>query len=111
MDCDIYNTDRFFLCLREGTIQQNDVPFLDVSTAYNNGEVVASVVNRHKDKPITTGKLCQTDELSGNVKVYQVNDPNVKYMNNFDAELIKTVTKPEIKGKDAKITYSLLPIL
>jgi len=106
VDCDTYDTDKFFIGLGESTTQQTDVPYLDVSATYNNGEVVLCVVNRHKDKPITTDILCQTGEFAGNFRVYEVNGPGVKSMNNFEGEQVKTVTKPEIKGKGSKITYS-----
>lgn len=106
VDCDTYDTEEFFIGLGESTTKQTDVPYLDVSATYSDGEVVLCVVNRHKDKPITTDILCQTGEFSGNFKVYEVNGPDVKSMNNFDGEQVKTEVKPEIRGKGTRITYS-----
>jgi len=71
-----------------------------------NGEVVLCVVNRHKDKHITTDILSQEGEFSGNFKVFEVNGPDIKSLNNFDGEQVKTVVKPEVKSKGSKITYS-----
>ena len=64
------------------------------------------VVNRNKDKAITTDILCQTGEFSGEFQVWEVNGPDIKSMNNFDKEEVKTVSKPSVKGKGTKLTYS-----
>jgi alpha-N-arabinofuranosidase len=82
------------------------VPYLDVSATFNNGEVAICVVNRNKDKAITTDLLCQTGEFTGPFKVLEINGPDVKALNNFDKENVKTVTKPDINTKGTKITYS-----
>jgi alpha-N-arabinofuranosidase len=59
VDCDTYDTERFFIGLAESTTKQTRVPYLDVSATYDNGEVVLCVVNRNKDKEITTDIICQ----------------------------------------------------
>jgi alpha-N-arabinofuranosidase len=106
VDCDTYNTDEFYIGLGESKTKQTNVPYLDVSVIYNNGEVVLCVVNRNKEKAITTDILCQTGEFTGSFKVFEVNGPDVKAMNNFDKENVKTVTKADINAKGNKITYS-----
>ena len=50
VDCETYNTERFPIGFGESTTQQKDVPYLDVSATYNNGELIQCVVNRNKDK-------------------------------------------------------------
>jgi alpha-N-arabinofuranosidase len=106
VDCDTYDTEEFFIGLGESTTKQTDVPYLDVSATYNDGQMVMCVVNRNKDKAITTDLLCQTGEFSGEFQVFEVNGPDIKSMNNFDKEEVKTVKKPAIKGKGTKLTYS-----
>jgi alpha-N-arabinofuranosidase len=109
VDCDTYDTEEFSIGLGETRTRQTHVPYLDVSAAYNNGEVVICVVNRNKDKAITTDLLCQTGEFTGPFRVFEINGPDVKAMNNFDKENVKTVTKPDINAKGSKITYSFPP--
>ncbi|MEI8224404.1 MAG: alpha-L-arabinofuranosidase C-terminal domain-containing protein [Bacteroidota bacterium] len=106
VDCETYNTEEFFIGLGESKTRQTNVPYLDVSATYNNGEVVLCVVNRNKDKAITTDILSQTGEFTGTFKVFEVNGPDVKAMNNFDKENVKTVAKSDISARGSKITYS-----
>jgi alpha-N-arabinofuranosidase len=106
VDCDTYDTEQFFIGLGESTTKQTGVPYLDVSATYNNGQVVLCVVNRNKDKAITTDILCQTGEFSGEFQIWEVNGPDIKSMNNFDKEEVKTVSKPSVKGKGTRLTYS-----
>lgn len=106
VDCNTYNTEEFFIGLGESKTKQTNVPYLDVSATYNDGEVVLCVVSRNKDKAITTDILNQSGEFTGPYKVWEVNAPDVKAMNNFDKENVKTVTKPDINAKGNKITYS-----
>ena len=60
VDCKKYNTGKFFLGLGETTTQQKNVPYLDVSATYKDGEVIICVVNRNKDEAITTDIISQT---------------------------------------------------
>jgi len=106
VDCETYNTEEFFIGLGESKTRQTNVPYLDVSAAYNNGEVILCVVNRNKDKAITTDILSQTGDFTGTFKVFEVNGPDVKAINNFDKENVKTVEKPDISARGNKITYS-----
>jgi alpha-N-arabinofuranosidase len=106
VDSDTYNTDEFYIGLGESQTKQTNVPYLDVSATFNNGEVVICVVNRHKEKAIVTDILCQTGEFKGPFKVFEVNGPDVKAMNNFDKENVKTIAKADINPRGNKITYS-----
>ena len=64
------------------------------------------IAYRNKDKAITTDILSQTGEFTGTFKVSEVNGPDVKAINNFDKENVKTVEKPDINARGSKITYS-----
>ena len=108
VDCDTYDTDRFFLGLGESQAQLDDVPYLDVSATYTEeGEVFICVVNRHKDEAITTDLVCQTGAFSGSFEVQEVNGPDPKSANDFDQETVKTVQKAAV-GANGKtiVTYT-----
>lgn len=109
VDSKTYNTDNFFLGLGETTTQQNNVPYLDVSATYKDGEVILCVVNRHKEEGITTDILSQNGDFSGNFRVYEVNGPDVKAANDFGKELVNTKEKTSIKANGKKITYTFPP--
>ena len=109
VECDTYDTERFFLGLGETTTVQKDVPYLDVSAAYDNGKVTICVVNRHKDKAIMTEIISQKGEFAGKFKVYEVNGPDIKAENDFDKETVKTVEKPDINASGESFKYSFPP--
>ncbi len=109
VECDTYDTDEFFIGLGESTTRQADVPYLDVSAAVNQSELTICVVNRNKDKSITTDIICQTGEFAGSFKVFEVNGPDIKTSNDFGKETVKTVTKPDIRSKGTKMTYTFPP--
>lgn len=110
VDSDTYDTDRFFLGLGESQTQQSDVPYLDVSATYNDGEVILNVVNRNKDEAITTDIISQKGVFDGAFEVYEVNGPDIKSTNDFDKTTVQTEQKPSIKVNNAgKITYKFPP--
>ena len=106
VDCPVYDTDEFLIGLGEAKTKQSKVPYLDVSATYDNGEVVICVVNRHKDDPVTTDIICQKGEFDGNIKVFEVNGPDIKSANDFGVENVKTVSRPDLKPKGTTFTYS-----
>jgi alpha-L-arabinofuranosidase len=109
VDCDKYNTDEFFVGLGESTTKQTGVPYLDVSATYNNGEVTLNVVNRNKDKAITTDIISQSGDFEGELSVIEVNGPDVKADNDFGKTTVETKAKPSVKAKANVLTYSFLP--
>ncbi|MGW8317001.1 MAG: alpha-L-arabinofuranosidase C-terminal domain-containing protein, partial [Bacteroidales bacterium] len=109
VDCEKYDTERFYIGLGESTTRQNGVPYLDVSATCDEDDLVLCVVNRHKDEAITTEILCQTGMFEGPFEVYEVNGPDIKTMNDFDSERIKTVRKEDLKVKGAKLDYAFPP--
>ncbi len=110
VDCETYDTDEFYLGLAEQTTRQKDVPYLDVSVAYNNGEVVIGVVNRHKDKAITSDLISQEGLFHGEFEIYEVNGPDIKAENDFGKINVETKQKESIKiTKKEKFTYAFPP--
>jgi len=106
VDCPTYNTDEFYLGLGEAKTKQSNVPYLDVSATYDNGEVVICVVNRHKDNPIKTDIICHSGEFTDVLKIYEINASDIKAVNDFGVENVKTVSKPDLKAKGNSATYS-----
>ncbi|QGY42105.1 alpha-N-arabinofuranosidase [Maribellus comscasis] len=110
VDCEAYDTDEFYLGLAEQATQQNNVPYLDVSAAYNKGEVVVCVINRHKDNTIETDIISQEGLFDGEFEVYEINGPDIKAENDFDKTNVQTVQKESVKvKKTADFSYSFPP--
>ncbi|MBN1127332.1 MAG: hypothetical protein JXA82_20185 [Sedimentisphaerales bacterium] len=109
VDCQTYNTERFFLGLGETTTIQKNVPYLDVSVAYHNGEVAICVVNRNKDEAIATEIISQEGQFAGKFTVYEVNGPDIKAVNDFSKEMVKTIQKPVINALGKTFHYSFPP--
>lgn len=107
VDSETYDTDRFFIGLGEQQTQQSDVPYLDVSATYQeDGEVVISVVNRHKDEAITTDLISQTGTFEGPFEVYEINGPDVKTRNNFEEQPVQTQQLDALQVSDSEFTYT-----
>ncbi len=107
--CKTYNTDNYNLGLSERKAQLNDVPYLDVSASYDNGEVVINVVNRNKDKAITTDILSEVGQFAGSFEVKEINGSGIKVENDFGKTNVETKSKPGFKASGNKITYSFPP--
>ncbi|HQV32397.1 MAG TPA: alpha-L-arabinofuranosidase C-terminal domain-containing protein [Calditrichia bacterium] len=88
------------------TKQYQQVPYLDVSVAYQGEEVVINVVNRHKDQPITAEIISQEGQFSGPFTVFEVNGPDVKTENTFGKEVIKSVKKDDVAASGAGFSYT-----
>jgi alpha-N-arabinofuranosidase len=109
VDCKTYSTGKFFLGLGETTTQQNNVPYLDVSSTYKDGELMISVVNRNKDEVIATDIISQNGDFAGAFSIYEVNGPNIWSANDFDKENVKTTIKPSVNVNGTKFTYNFPP--
>jgi alpha-N-arabinofuranosidase len=109
VDCKTYNTEKYFLGLGETTTQQKNVPYLDVSATWDNGQLVLCVVNRNKDEAVTADILSQSGSFKGAFEVYEVNGADVKTSNDFGKENIKTVQKPNMQANGSTIIYSFPP--
>jgi len=106
VDCETYDTEEFSIGLGESRTQQNDVPFLDVSATYKDGEVTICVVNRHKDKAISADILSQEGEFDGNFELFEVNGPDIKSVNDFGKTTVET-KESSLKVKSVeKFNYS-----
>ncbi len=73
-------------------VKNEDIPYLDVSSTYdeNKNEIIINVVNRHKDKAVTTDIFAQTEYFKGTAKVYEVNATDIKAENSSTKQAVKT---------------------
>ncbi|MBN2635932.1 MAG: alpha-N-arabinofuranosidase [Prolixibacteraceae bacterium] len=107
VECETYDTDDFAIGMGEVNTRQTDVPYLDVSATYENDEVILCVINRNKDKAITTDFISQTGVFDGDFEVYEVNGPDTKAVNDFEVTNVETKQKPAINvSKSETLTYS-----
>ncbi len=106
VDCETYNTEEFFIGLGESTTRQENVPLIDASATYYNDELIINVINRSKEKAITTDIISQSGDFEGEFKIMEVNGPDVKAANDFGKTLVETKLKSSVKAKGNVMTYS-----
>ncbi len=99
VDCDTYSTDDY-----------KNVPYLDVSTVYNDStkELMINVVNRHLEKAIETSIQNQFGELANKAIVYEVNSSNINNENTVNEQKVKTTEKQIDINRD-NFNYSFSP--
>jgi alpha-N-arabinofuranosidase len=88
-------------------LQEEKIPYLDVSSAYNGegNEVILNVVNRHKEKSITTDILTQSGLFKGVAKVYEVNGKDLKDENSATRRLVESKSK-DMAAKGNTFSYT-----
>lgn len=96
VDCDTYEAGEF-----------EEVPYLDVSTAYNEetNEMIINVVNRHLEDAITTDIISQHGEFARTGTAYEVNGDDVKIRNSKDEVNVQTTEKSFDAGGE-EFTYT-----
>jgi len=78
---------------RYKTARFDGVPYLDASAAFDNGSLVLSVVNRHRDQPVDVEIEAQDKQFSGTAAVSEINHPDIKAENDFNQTKVKTVER------------------
>jgi alpha-L-arabinofuranosidase len=109
VECETYDTGIFNSGAGYSATRQSNVPYLDVTATHQDGQVVIAVVNRHKDRAITTDLISQTGSFSGTFEVYEINGPDTKTQNDFGQERVKTERKRDIRARGDQINYSFPP--
>ena len=96
--CDTFNVDN----------EYKGIPYLDVSTVYNQEKhiLVINVVNRHKDKPISTDLLCVTGKFNGNATVTEINSTDLRGRYSIDKKEDYVPQAKKIKTVGKNFTYS-----
>ncbi len=86
----------------------DDVPYLNVSAALDNGSLVVNAVNRSRDRAIETDFEAQDKQFFGAVAVSEVNGPDIKSENDFDKTTVK-VTERSVAAEPRRFRYSFPP--
>lgn len=84
----------------------DEVPYLDVSAALENGSLVLNVVNRHRDQAIEVEFQAEDKQFGGSFQVSEVNGPDIKSENGFGTTTVKTSRKSApASGKTMRCTF------
>jgi alpha-N-arabinofuranosidase len=88
-------------------LKDKQIPFLDVSSAYNKvkNEVILNVVNRDKDHSMATDIISQFGTFCGEATIYEVNGNNIKDVNSAGKQEVKT-KKMTLNVSGEKFSYS-----
>jgi alpha-N-arabinofuranosidase len=97
VECDTFNTDKY-----------KGIPYLDVTTAYNKETNTAfiNVVNRYKDKAISTYIITGSGMFSGKAEVSLVYGDSLDAPFTFDKQKEYVPVTKDVEIKDGKISYS-----
>ncbi len=83
-------------------------PYLDVSAAYDGGNLVLNVVNRSRDESLPATFELEDKKFSGTFQVSEVNGPDIKAENTFGSTVVKTTQKSgEASGE--RLRYEFPP--
>lgn len=83
-----------------------NVPYLDVSAANNNGTLVINVVNRHEAEALTTTFELEDKEFRGAFLASEVNGPDIKAQNTFGSTKVKVISKSaDASGNKLRYTF------
>jgi alpha-N-arabinofuranosidase len=97
VECDTFNTEKY-----------KGIPFLDVTTVYSKEKnaVYINVINRHKDKAITTEIFSNSKKFTGKAEATVVNNDSLTEPFTYDKkDQYNPITK-EINVEGNKLTYS-----
>jgi alpha-N-arabinofuranosidase len=100
VECDTFNTPLY-----------KGIPYLDVTTVYSKetNTTFINVVNRHKDKAITTDIVSITGEFNGKAEATLVAGNTLDDAFTFDKKSQYVPVAKEIKTEKNKINYSFPP--
>ncbi len=87
----------------------DDVPYLDVSSSYeeSDGTLVVNVVNRHPDREIATEIEAQDKRFTGAVEVVTVTGPDIKASNDFNRSPVTAArSTATAQGETLRYTFS-----
>jgi alpha-N-arabinofuranosidase len=100
VSCDTFNTEKF-----------KGIPYLDVTTAYSKetNAVYINVINRHKDKAITTDITSTAGAFAGKAVASEINAVSLTDPFIFDKKDQYAPVSKEIDSKSGKLTYTFPP--
>jgi alpha-N-arabinofuranosidase len=86
----------------------DEVPYLDVSAALDNGQLVINAVNRRRDQPLAAEFELEDKQFSGAVAVSEVTGPDIKAENDFDKTTVQTVER-STTAEARRLRYNFPP--
>jgi alpha-L-arabinofuranosidase len=97
VDCDSYDTDEYM-----------DVPYLDVTSVFNDktGTLFINVVNRHKEESVESEILSTSGKFFGKVETSIINIQDIYEDFTFDKEKEYMPVTNELSVDGKRITYS-----
>ena len=98
----------FVECPSYSTSKYKAVPYLDISSTYEDGTLVLNVVNRHPSQTVPATFELEDKQYSGAFQVSEVSGPDIKSQNTFGSETVKTVAK-SAEAKGSRLRYSFPP--
>jgi alpha-N-arabinofuranosidase len=102
------SVDTYVVCDTFNTPLYKGIPYLDVTTVYSKetNTTYINVVNRHKDKSITTDIISNASEFAGKAEATLVAGNSLDETFSFDKQNQYIPLSKEIKTDKNKITYS-----
>jgi alpha-N-arabinofuranosidase len=70
-----------------------EAPYIDVSAAYDNGNLVLNVVNRHRTDPLPVVFELEDKRYGGAFQAFEVNGPDIKSQNDFKSSPVKVARR------------------
>jgi alpha-L-arabinofuranosidase len=108
-NCTGKSIDAFTQCDQYDAGEFKQVPYLDVSSVYDekNHELIVNVVNRHADRPIETTLVNQSGALNGKATVIELNSASLSDENSVNEQKVKPVSREmEISGNTFVYTFA-----
>jgi alpha-N-arabinofuranosidase len=98
--CDTFNTEKY-----------KGIPYLDVTTTYSkeNNTVFINVVNRHKEKVITTDIVNTSGDFSGKAEVTLITSKDLQEAFTFEKQGEYIPVKIDVETKNNKFIYTFPP--
>ncbi|MBB3188095.1 alpha-L-arabinofuranosidase C-terminal domain-containing protein [Microbacter margulisiae] len=97
--CDTFSTGGYY----------KDIPYLDVTCVYNknSGSLIFNVVNRHKEKPVSTELVSHSGNFAGEASVTEIDSHDLEAPYTFDKrdQYIPVTKKLKTKGNEFSYTF------
>lgn len=103
--------DTYVACDTFSAAKYSGIPYLDVTTVYSkeDNSVIINVVNRHKDKAITTEIINQSGVFSGSPSIKEINANDLNEVFSFDKQQQYAPVVKNATAKGNTIVYSFPP--
>ena len=100
VNCDTFNTEKY-----------KGIPYLDVTTTYSKetNTVYINVVNRHKEKAITTDIINASGDFSGRAEVTLITAKNLQEAFTLEKQNEYVPVKNDVETKNNKFVYTFPP--